>query len=1505
MDGYGYAEYGEYNDHFVRQDDDYIDDFEISPIRGESDLYEEQGHWTDEIENSSPSPPERVSVGFRIAPTSHAPSQPDSYEDHGDIENEDDGSPFAFNPRSTYSTARAGPSHQGQAQQHAASGSRVDQPRTQNTSFNCVQDSRSIQPTSRQPQSSRAPHSSQPVRTQTYGSRVEREDSSQPHVRGSDPRNAHGIRLRPTSQLPDIYRTLFKFGVFNAVQSECFDSLMYNDANMVVSAPTGSGKTVLFELAIIRMLMNSGSRPAKCIYVAPTKALCSEKYRDWESKFQTLGVKCCELTGDTVHFGRSAWGDAKDANIIVTTGEKWDSLTRNWEDHTQILSQIQLFLVDEVHILNESRGSTLEVVIARMRARGNSVRFVMVSATVPNIDDVANWTGHGISNGPAEVREFGEEFRPCKLSRFVYGHPRKQGANDFSFSHSLDFRLFAILQQHAANKPVLIFCPTRKGVSQTAEHLKGDYEKALNARNALPWTKPRRIEETFHDKKLDALVMYGIGIHHAGMTLDDRRRMETLFLNGSLRVIVATSTLAVGVNLPAHTVVVKGVKIYQNNTSQEYSDLDIMQMIGRAGRPQFDHEGVAIILCEQELESKYKALVQGRTFLESCLHLNLTEHINSEIGLHTITNVESAKDWLHKSFLFQRIQRNPRHYAIGKGQDQTWQERIDEMVTQSIDTLQQNELVQQADDGGLSSTLYGDIMSKYYVRQSTMGLILKISDKASLRDMMETLSTAEEYSDIRLRAGDKTVYNKLRQNSDIRFPVKKIEKSSDKVFLILQAVLGCVNLNDKEYKSPDCQPSLEALTIFRHAPRLARGRVSLSVSGVEADASSAMVEVALIKQCGAQIKHGLELLRCLHAKAWEDRATVLRQVEQVGEKSIKVLAEHGITSIASLRAQDTLRIEQLMNRKPPFGNELLAKLKNYPRYTLSVTEASVTPSDGQSPVEVELSIQCGLVQEGGFMPKKKPMRGGEWTVVFACNSDLDYIDFRRTPTKALKSEDGKTFSIVAELTKPSQSITVQISSEQIAGVAVSKTYKPKIPHSQFPTLDTRPKTSLQNDMDGLEEDPNFWENFEAVDGEDDVVDLTRSPADSQGQVMPSQALSQLHKPTVAAEDYIPRMRPDGKFECNHPCKDKTKCRHYCCHDGLEKPPPWTKKRLEKAMSKENSQTTLDANVHQIQDEDIRPKPKPKAKPKPKPDPGLEHLEHMHRSTHVRDHLSLPEGRRIKVEDNPSALSLSRFKMKAKPTFEPATIADLDDSDDASLPDIADLISGTASQKKKSSSSTNYSDPEMDSLIGKLPLDDLAPSASIVPAKARARSSSPDVELITLPPRKRVKFAHQDPSPIKPESKSAGFAKPFSQKAATSVKKYSSESQKMPLFFPDSPSPQSAPSPPRSFAPGPRDDEDFVLDTSLLNILPSSPASTALSSDKSGLASSSSSVAASVRPKLHESVFASTPAFNPRYTPPDEMMDEEEEMSGGNDDILAELEAFLESDAVIIVDKRQD
>lgn len=126
-----------------------------------------------------------------------------------------------------------------------------------------------------------------------------------------------------------------------------------------------------------------------------------------------------------------------------------------------------------------------------------------------------------------------------------------------------------------------------------------------------------------------------------------------------------------------------------------------------------DTEGVAIILCETELERKYRDLVQGTTPLESSLHTNLTEHLNSEIGLGTISDVKTAQEWLLRSFLYRRIQKNPQHYNIGKDDRQSWQDKVDSIVMDSIEQLRETELVTYSPrNGELSSTEFGDIMSR-------------------------------------------------------------------------------------------------------------------------------------------------------------------------------------------------------------------------------------------------------------------------------------------------------------------------------------------------------------------------------------------------------------------------------------------------------------------------------------------------------------------------------------------------------------------------------------------------------------------------------------------------------------------------------------------------------------------------------------------------------------------------------------------------------------------------
>ena len=253
-------------------------------------------------------------------------------------------------------------------------------------------------------------------------------------VLGPAPPIIQGIGLVPANDLPDRFRSIFHFPVFNAVQSRCFPIAFHSDDNLVLAAPTGSGKTVVLELAICQMMSSSKTQDFKVVYQAPTKSLCSERFRDWQARFATLGLDCAELTGDTDHHQLRS---VQNASIIITTPEKWDSVTRKWKDHVRLMQLVKLFLIDEVHILNESRGATLEAVVSRMKSVGSDVRFIALSATVPNPEDIGTWLGKNATNPhlPAHQEVFGEEFRPVQLEKFVYGYASY--GNDFAFEKAL------------------------------------------------------------------------------------------------------------------------------------------------------------------------------------------------------------------------------------------------------------------------------------------------------------------------------------------------------------------------------------------------------------------------------------------------------------------------------------------------------------------------------------------------------------------------------------------------------------------------------------------------------------------------------------------------------------------------------------------------------------------------------------------------------------------------------------------------------------------------------------------------------------------------------------------------------------------------------------------------------------------------------------------------------------------------------------------------------------
>jgi ATP-dependent DNA helicase HFM1/MER3 len=154
-------------------------------------------------------------------------------------------------------------------------------------------------------------------------------------------------------------------------------------------------------------------------------------------------------------------------------------------------------------------------------------------------------------------------------------------------------------------------------------------------------------------------------------------------------------------------------------------------MIGRAGRPQFDNTGVAVILTRSDKREKYEKLVTGRTLMESRLHLQLAEHINAEIGLGTISDLVSAQNWLRSTFFFVRLRVNPNLYCANM-QSRDIDAIIRQMCDESIQKLRNAGMVIDI-NGRVVNTMEGEAATKYYLKCSTMKRIQEIDDQPGLR----------------------------------------------------------------------------------------------------------------------------------------------------------------------------------------------------------------------------------------------------------------------------------------------------------------------------------------------------------------------------------------------------------------------------------------------------------------------------------------------------------------------------------------------------------------------------------------------------------------------------------------------------------------------------------------------------------------------------------------------------------------------------------------------------
>ncbi|RDW94726.1 hypothetical protein BP5796_00489 [Coleophoma crateriformis] len=977
--------------------------------------------------------------------------------------------------------------------------------------------------------------------------------------RGHLPAKAHGIQLiAPQQALPDRQvQNVFPYELFNAVQSKCFGPVYQTDDNVVVAAPTGSGKTALLELAICRLIGTCfESEDFKIVYQAPIKSLCSERARDWTKKFENFGLIVAELTGDTTANQMSI---VRNASIIVTTPEKWDSITRKWKDHVKLLQMVKLFLIDEVHMLSDPRGATLEAVVSRMKTIGANVRFIALSATIPNSDDIAVWLGKDHTNKhlPAHRETFGEEFRPVKLQKHVFGY--EAPANEFGFDKVLDGKLPNLIGQYSHKKPILIFCMTKKSCETAAEILADWWTRSKGALRA--WPSPKEGLSVLN-KDLQNFVSCGVAFHHAGLEQRDRQAVESAFLQGNINVICCTSTLAMGVNLPCHLVVLKGTTCFKDSGIAEYSDLEVMQMLGRAGRPQFDDSAVAIIMTRRKKAERYEKMISGQETIQSTLHLNLIAHLNSEIGLGTVHDLHTAKRWLCGTFLSVRMRKNPTYYKInGIEQGQNSDAVLERVCKRDIKLLQDNQLVTM--DEHFSNTEYGSAMSRYMVPFETMLLLLTVPDHARVEEILQILSRASEFKDLKMRTNERRRLRDLNNSPLLKYPIKEnVSSVAHKVFLIIQIQLSGIELptDSGSVASDRRQFMLDKSIIFDRMKRLIRCVVDCKAYNCDAIA----------------MRNALDLARAISSDYWENSPLQVRQIPQLGPVAMRKLAGNHITSVEQLVCMDSAQLERVIGRNPPFGSKMLKVLSGFPRLTIQGSIVSILDSKSVDTVKVKAASKLGLVNG-----RAVPWLGRLHSLTFTAEtSDGSLVNFWRGNIKML--EDGLTLEFIAELTHPEDDILCRIACDEIVGTSRSSVIKHDIPSSAFPQ--PKSKRTSGSQMGNVKQHFETRDEFGGDDFEEEdflaLVDDTHLDQSGEGEeefpdideVINQPKLKPKTPTTMKPVEQKPIRMWNGKFQCNHNCRDgqPTKngrlCKHKCCREGVDKPP---KVRSSKIRLSEN------------------------------------------------------------------------------------------------------------------------------------------------------------------------------------------------------------------------------------------------------------------------------------------------------------------------------------------------
>lgn len=439
-------------------------------------------------------------------------------------------------------------------------------------------------------------------------------------------------------------------------QADAIKKGVLDKENLVMAVPTAAGKTLIAELVMLKSILHDGG---KCLYIAPLKALASEKYHDFKNKYEPLGIKVGIAIGDL----DSPSKFLSKYQIIVATAEKVDSLLRSKAQW--LIEALTVVVLDEIHFINdESRGPTLEILTTRIKQLNPKIQFLALSATVKNSDEMAGWLNAKLTKS---------QWRPIPLREGVFYNDRimfDNSAIKIVKEEAPDDVSKLTLDTLRGGGQVLIFVNSRRSAQACSREVAKSIVKTLKPedKEALKLIADEILDDpdvTKVCRKLADTIRMGAAFHHAGLKPNQRKLIEDNFRRNVIKVICSTPTLAAGVNLPARRAIIRDCKRYASGMGSVYiSTSEYKQCAGRAGRPQYDDHGEAILLAKTLSEShalfdKFILAepepVISKLGNESALRI----HVLSSIAAGYVHDVNGMLDFISHTFLsYQKMTPN-------------------------------------------------------------------------------------------------------------------------------------------------------------------------------------------------------------------------------------------------------------------------------------------------------------------------------------------------------------------------------------------------------------------------------------------------------------------------------------------------------------------------------------------------------------------------------------------------------------------------------------------------------------------------------------------------------------------------------------------------------------------------------------------------------------------------------------------------------------------------------